>query len=195
MAEKSRLDMVMRATAIATLISTIIGIAISVHQLHETMTAARGTLSALKLQALQQVTGFLDNNSAVRQELAGYLRNQWKTDETLVKQRIDSGDSGEELYYSKDLEAYRKATAHYERLGSVIDLGYLDFDIVFDVIAFPDQFWSKTATTRNLLRDNWGGKGQALPDFQSAFRRLCGRYYAERKRLNYASATQMKCSL
>ena len=127
---ESKIATVKHLTTIAMLVSLTIGIVVSVDQLYETMSAARGTLNALRLQALKQVTGFLDNNSAVRQDLAGYLHGGLKRDEALVQERIAAGTTGEEIYYSKELEIYRRATDYYERLGAVIDLKYLDFDIV-----------------------------------------------------------------
>jgi hypothetical protein len=193
MAEGSRLSVVTRVTAIASLISLMVGIAISTQQLYVTLTAARDTLNALKLQALQQVTGFLDNNSVVRRELSSYIREQLEQDEANVQKQIAAGRSGEDIYYSKELEKYRRTVEHFERLGAVITLKYLDFDIVFEVIAFPDAFWEKTKNMRVLLGENWGGKGQPLNDFQSGFRRLCAQYKAERQRLHLNSAADLQC--
>src|SRR5688572_25743420 len=122
---ESRLSLATRITTILTLISVIVGIAIGVNQLHLDVKAATGTFDAFKPQTLQKVRRFLDQTFDIPQPHPSYLRNPLSQNFILAQRLLKEGRSGEELYYSDNLESYRRISSHYERLGAILDLGYL----------------------------------------------------------------------
>ena len=73
-------------------------------------------------------------------------------------------------------------------LGAMIRLGYLDFDLVFEVVTFPDQFWNESEELRQFMADNWSGPDQPLSDLWSNFAYLRERYHEERARIAAAKA-------
>ena len=68
---------------------------------------------------------------------------------------------------------------HYEQLGALVRLGYIDFDLVYEVIPFPDRFWDATTSVREEARSNWSN-GKGLPDFWKNFEYLKMRYEDQR---------------
>ena len=193
MREKSRLDRITQFTTLATLISIILGIGISVNQIRLAVSSATSTLEAVKLQALSHISVFLDQNFEVRRTLVDYLDGQLPRDIKVVGSEIERGRSGELLYYSDQLESYRHIMAHYERLGAILDLKYLEFDIVFEIVPFPDRFWEESRELRTLISENWHAPDQPLADLHSNFRKLCLRYQQERAARGLSRAQPADC--
>ncbi len=65
-------------------------------------------------------------------------------------------------------------------MGALVSLGYIDFDLLYAIIPFPDEFWVQSREWRAALRENWHGQGKALVDFWSNFKNLCDRYQRQR---------------
>jgi hypothetical protein len=85
------------------------------------------------------------------------------------------------LYESKEPVAVATVSVghHYEQLGALVRLQYIDFDLVYEVVPFPDEFWDATAPIRAQARSNWFG-GKPLPDFWKNFEYLKKRYETQR---------------
>ena len=78
---------------------------------------------------------------------------------------LDRLGSGEAIYISDELTNYRAVHYHYEQMGALVKLEYLDFPLIFEVIAFPDAYMDSAESLRRIIRENWKGKNKALPDF------------------------------
>lgn len=150
-----------RATSIASSITIILGVITALFQLQSGLTQATQTLNSLKLQALQQVTGLLDKNYEIRQKQRALRLTNLSQRVADAQKAIAAGTTGEDLYLSHDFDDFRDITAHYERLGAIVDLGYLDFDLLFQVIPFPETFWSSTRHLRDTIGKNWSGRDKA----------------------------------
>lgn len=83
------------------------------------------------------------------------------------------------FYHSKEATPIVSVGRHYEQLGALVRLGYVDFDLVYEIIPFPDQFWEATAPVRAGARTNWSG-GKGLPDFWKNFEYLKTLYDKQR---------------
>jgi hypothetical protein len=56
----------------------------------------------------------------------------------------------------------------------------LRYDDVSDTVSFPDDFWNKTRSLRQLFAQNWRAPGSGITDFMSNFRALCQEYRRQR---------------
>ncbi len=103
------------------------------------------------------------------------------------------GISGEEVFYSKEFEAFRNIYLHYKKLGSIINLGYLDFDIIFQNITFPKRFWDQTGVLRDVIGSNWNQCNDGIKDFGDSFRYLCTSYQTAREKLEKGYGNSLDC--
>lgn len=83
------------------------------------------------------------------------------------------------FYHSKEATPIVSVGRHYEQLGALVRLGYVDFDLVYEIIPFPDQFWEATAPVHAGARTNWSG-GKGLLDFWKNFEYLKTLYDKQR---------------
>jgi len=84
------------------------------------------------------------------------------------------------VYLSPELSDFREIFRHYERLGAKVKLQYIDMDLIFEVIPFPDKYWEKTKDLRCRIQYNWYGKGRELTDFGTNFLYLKEFYEGQR---------------
>ncbi len=100
--------------------------------------------------------------------------------------------TGEEVYIST--KGLASAGRHYEYLGVMIRLGYVEFEPIYEVVSFPDALWD-AATESGFLemarKKNWTGEGKPLPDFWANFEYLRNCYHLARegKRIPIPSVT------
>lgn len=185
---ENKLDSVTKITAILTCLSLVIGIVIGLIQIREsismanvTLEKANQTLDAIKVEALSNVMDILDINSKIKILQAKYDARRLNEDITKVNALLNAGKTGEQIYYSEEVDDFRKIASHYERLSILIQLKYVEFCVIYNVIAFPDNFWLESQELRNLIALNWYGKERHLKDFLSGFENLFNEYKDERK--------------
>ena len=66
----------------------------------------------------------------------------------------------------------------YEQVGVLVRRGFVDFDLVFDMMPLPDKLWSDSQSIVQAMRTEWVG------DFWSNWEYLYIRYAEERIRQN-----------
>jgi hypothetical protein len=147
-----------RITQAASGISIILGIIIGLTQIYKT-----------------SVRELVKEDTAIRQEMTTFLENY---DKEKLEKALGSGDL-ESAYYSPSLAPLRDVGHHYEEMGALVKSDYVDFDLVFELIPFPDNFWELTAPVRERARTNWS-KGEGLSDFWRNFTYLQCRYQTRR---------------
>ncbi len=89
--------------------------------------------------------------------------------------------SGRAAYHG--IEGLASVGRHYEYLGVMVRLGYVEFEPIFEVISFPDDLWEEMESSGllTLIREsNWSGEGKPLPDFWVNFEYLKRCYNAAR---------------
>jgi len=166
--------------AVITALSTIAGVAWNVYE------DARSTYEARKSQQLSQLTTYADFGEVVKRYreigslAADYARTisgmEWNCDSLLAEYGNGNG-----IYYCRDFAEYREVREFYEDLGILVRYGAVDFDLVYDVVIFPDDFVDETRGLTECIRENWYGRGKGVPGFSSNFRELEKNYERKRK--------------
>lgn len=93
---------------------------------------------------------------------------------------LEKYGTGRSIYYSEELKDFRKICNHYDTVGALMNGRYLDFDLYYQIVSFPDDFYDKTRELREKIKNNWEDKGKPLKDFLSNFENLRKRYETER---------------
>lgn len=178
-----KLDNVTKITTILTCLSLIVGIVIGLIQIREslskanvTLEKASQTLDAIKVEALSNVMDILDIHNTIRIEQVKFDSGRFEESLKEFNALLSTGKTGEQIYYSEDFRDFREIVSHYERLSVLINLNYVEFQVIFDTIAFPDNFWNESRALRNAIASNWFASDNALDDFLSGFSGLCNRY-------------------
>ncbi len=132
---------------------------------------------AMRLAALGAVNDMIEKDRAKQPKIEEVIRFV----ETLPKSEaelLEDYGTGRGLYYANPNLA--EVGRHYEHLGAMVKLGYIDFDLIFEVITFPDDFWDATEPLVRVMRDHWGGPEKPLPDLWINFEYLRERYHEKR---------------
>ncbi len=197
---ETKLNSITKLTAILTCISLVIGVIAGLIQVRDslfraniTLEKANQTLDAIKVEALSNVIDILDINSKIRIKQVLFDSARFGEATHNIEELILDGKTGEQIYYSNELTDFREVASHYERLSVLIELNYVEFNVIFDTIAFPDNFWRESKKLRDNISLNWHGKGQVLSDFLKGFTNLCKKYKKERLAHGYKSGKAMVC--
>ena len=157
-------------------LSILVGIVIAVTQLAAIRENSDNALKSLRLQSLSYVDAFVDQYYDVQQHRLAF--NDIFTEEfqqefmaTVPEQR-----NGQNFYHGNDLEDYKAVVSYWERLAALIRTDYLDFEIIYESIPFPNAFWEDTTTMRLTLKENWYGEREPLNGFLKNMSWLHDRY-------------------
>lgn len=200
---KEYLSTLTAISSIATRFTAIIVLLVAIHQLYTLVGSAKGTLDALKLQAYDKVIGILVADSDMQRNQSAFLSaSAAERLEKAFDEFLQKNGTGQQFYWSEQGRPFSQIAEHYERLGAIVKLNYLEFDIIFEIIPFPDDFWKETAGLRRKIRANWSRDKEktppnlkALPDLLENFKGLCDKYKQKRAERGYSSAKGMNCDL
>lgn len=166
--------------AVVTGLSTIAGFAWKLYE------DARASYERRRTGQVAQLTTYADFGEVVKRyreigrETAGFLKENWS-----VQWNCDSllqlYGTGAGVYYSADLKRYAEVREFYEDLGILIRYDAIDFDLVYDVIIFPDDFVEKTGTLTDCVCRHWYGRGRPVVGFSANLYEL-QENYARRRR-------------
>lgn len=129
------------------------------------------TQALLRLTAFPALDGVIQRDRELRDkvsEATAGLENLTRTNQ--LRQNYPTGRAA---YLG--IPGLADAGRHYEYLGVMIRLGYVEFRPIFEVVSFPDDLWA-AAESSGLLRmireENWNGPGQSMSDFWRNFEYL-----------------------
>jgi hypothetical protein len=170
-----------RISKISAQVTVVVGVLAALYGLRDSLERSRLAERAGKLQSLGYIQAFIKEDFGIQTRIS-----QFNYDDQLPEleaKAAAANEPGRNLYFSTDgLGDVATIGEHYEDIGAELKLGYLDFNLVYEIIPFPDDFWERTRTLRKSLRDNWEGKGKPLPDLWSNFGYLCDLYRTQRRR-------------
>lgn len=178
----TKLAQIAQITQVAGSISVIVGIIVAVTTVYSTLRNANVAVTGVRLSTLSTLKQFVEDDMKVRAQTERFLDSPFSNPQKLQKLIEDKG-SGKSAYDSNELTDLREIGHHYEMLATLVKLEYMDFDLVFETIPFPDDFWNATEQFRNELRTrNWSGPGRGLPDFWGNLDYLKQRYEIQRNK-------------
>ncbi len=149
---------------IASGVSVIVGAAISVGQLREFVdNSAKGDMSR-RLATLSHVKEFFAEDAKIARRAHRFLSTSWPQIRPRMQEKIREAGNGEAFYLSEEMADYAAVHYHYEQLGALVKLGYIEFPLVYEIIAFPDEYMDTTAPLRQALAASWKGPGKPLND-------------------------------
>src|SRR5690242_13768128 len=175
------LSRIREAASILSSVSIFFGVLISVTQLMGFVENSRRSNVTLRLSALQQVKEFLSRDEEVRRLAQGFLAQKLPAIEADVDERIKRYGSGEAFYLSPEMKDFATVHYHYEQMGALVKLGYIEFPLIFEIIAYPDAYMRRVEPLRAAIAKTWKGPGQPLPDLGSNIQYLRTCYEASRK--------------
>ncbi|MCJ7600736.1 MAG: hypothetical protein MUO63_04435 [Desulfobulbaceae bacterium] len=108
---------------------------------------------------------------------------QHPLDQAALDALLSKYKTGSSIYSSEELANFSEIRGFYEELGTLIRFGAIDFDLAFEVITFPTDFFEETQPVANFVGLNWFGKDRSLPDFMFNASQLAKNYDNKRKHL------------
>lgn len=172
--------------AIVTGITTVSGVLWNLYEF------ANYTKQKTKAAQISQLTSY----KTFGELLTHYRKIELKTDmfmRTNVIQKlnlnylIDKYKTGSSIYYSEELNDYREIREFYEELGVLIRFDAIDFNLVFQLITFPSDFYEATKQLQEFIGEHWFelrkevGK-RKLKDFGFNMDQLASNYELRRNR-------------
>lgn len=138
-----------------------------------------------KTQALLRLTAFPALDGVIQRDRAE-RENVERAVAELKRLRANGGvkaayPTGKTAYLG--IPGLASAGRHYEYLGVMVRLGYVEFEPIFEVIAFPDELWNEmeaSGLTTLIRTESWSTPQDPLPDFWSNFQHLRSRYVSAR---------------
>ncbi len=177
----SALDNLKTIAGIASNLAVIVGVVLSLLQLASFVDNSHRATQTAKLGALKEIKTFLEQDEEVRRKGQRFLKEQAAQVKESLKARLAAAGSGEALYLSPEMKDFAAVHYHYEQMGALVKLGYIDFPLIFEIIAFPDANLEAVEPIRAELAANWKGPGKALPDLGSNIDFLKSCYLKSRK--------------
>lgn len=167
--------------SIATGLSVIVGVLISLTQLAAWVNESKRANLSARLQGLSEVQKFLQSDEAVRRRGRAFVHAQLPQVLARAEALLGAAGNGEDFYLSKDMEDFAAVHYHYEQLGALVKLEYVEFALIFEIIAFPDDYMAAVKPLRDAVAANWKGLGKPLPDFGSNIEFLKSCYALSRR--------------
>ena len=125
-----------------------------------------------RFAGIEQAKQVFEDEATIRDQSTLFLRDldSLPSPPALLKQY----KSGRAIYYADDprLRRFRAIAHHYEEVGALIKAEYIDLDLYYDLVPFPDDFWERTAALRDTIGGNWAGPKRPLLDFLANFEHL-----------------------
>ena len=147
---------------ILTGLSTMAGV---VWNLYEFAMATREKAKAAQVAQLTTYSTFgalLTRYRQVAQQtevfMRAYRNDQWD-DPAILQAFLDASlkeyKTGAAMYYAPLLADFREIRTFYEELGALLRFNTVDFEVVFQLITFPTDFYETTKPLQSFLRAHW----------------------------------------
>lgn len=184
---KNRVQFTKQVVHIATSLSVIAGIFVGLGELYKSRKELYMAVRIMKLNSLQHHNRIFDQDREIRHKRQEFVESYRKIKEQEGEQKyieklFAKYRTGRAVYLSEELEILSKVGRHYEYLGALVKLEYIDFPLVFEVLAFPDDFLDETQELRRRIKNEWGGPGKKNNEFWANFMYLRELYHKGRKK-------------
>ena len=147
----SALDNLKSVAGIASNIAVMVGVVLSVLQLTSFVDNSKRAAQSAKLGVLREVKTFLEHDEGVRRQGMTFLKRQLPGVQESIKAKVTAAGSGEAYYLSEEMTDFAAVHYHYEQMGALVKLGYIEFPLIFEIISFPDGYMAATEPIRKVL--------------------------------------------
>jgi hypothetical protein len=147
---------------ILTGVSTMAGV---VWNLYEFAIATREKTKAAQVAQLTTYSTFgavLTRYRQVAQQtevfMRAYRNNRWDdpaTLQTFLDASLQKYQTGAAMYYAPPFADFREIRTFYEELGALLRFNTVDFEVVFQLITFPTDFYETTKPLQSFIRAHW----------------------------------------
>ena len=160
--------------------AAILALLFAVNQYWQTASAQRQTTKAERIVHLSTVRAFFSTYDAIIPTAIKFTADLTSGHMRAPKDLLAAYQTGERMFYADELKDFRTVRDYFEQLGTYVEKDYIDFDLVFEIVTFPDSFWVNTEELRKVIADNWSKERGPLSDFSSNMRKLYERYQKAR---------------
>jgi hypothetical protein len=155
-------------------IAIIVGVVVTIFGLYKGYKELALSARSQKLSSFGTVKELIKVDEEERAKI-----NEIVAMKALIPDMIKKHGDASSFYHSPEATKIASVGRHYEELGAMVRLGYVDFDLIYEIIPFPDEFWEATEPIRKEARSNWS-EGHGLPDFWKNFEYLKSLYDGRR---------------
>ncbi len=179
--KRSKVGRFAEITRAAAGISIVVGVIAGIFGLINGIQSLRSSALTAKQMSYPQVKEVINENTQIKPKEVDFSKSFAGEDgKEKLRQLVKDKGSVSNAYFSEDLKSLRDIGHHYEQMGALVKHGYIDFDLIYDLIPFPDEFWDETDEFRHAAQyGNWSS-GKPLPDFWKNFGFLHDQYEKRR---------------
>jgi len=160
--------------------AAIITFIIAIFSSWNTISSASKTFQLSRVSALSESRKLFGDYEGIARTALQFNADVNSGNLISAEQLLKKYGTGEQMYHSSELEDFKKVKDYFEQIGAFVQLGYLDFDLFFCVVAFPDSFWKISEPYRNTIAKNWSEEKGELKDFDSGMSNLYNLYKEKR---------------
>lgn len=162
----------------------IVTFIVAVYSSWETITSASKTFQLSRVSALSESRKLFGDYEGVGKTAIKFNQSVKNNSIPSASVLLEKYKTGEQMYHSEELKGFRSVKDYFEQIGAFVKLGYLDFDLFFCVVAFPDSFWINSEPYRKCIGKNWSTEKGELKDFDSNMGYLYNLYKEKRIKEN-----------
>jgi hypothetical protein len=175
-----------KSAVVVGVLAAVISMATAIHefatQQKRANDEAEKTNRTMKATSLMAIIQVMDRDVDIKARAESFLKQYVNGKRVLAKAM--SFQTVSEAYHSRDFADLSAVGHHYEILGALAKKDYIDMDLIFTIIDFPDMFWERTKEFRDLVRmENLRRPGASIVDFWENFEWLHGEYEKRRGHL------------
>lgn len=169
-------------TQIIGLPAGMLALAVAAFSVTQKLSEANRTFKLHSIAALSEARKLFAEYEKYTQAEAEFNKAQQLSPKEL-EQLLAQYGSGQALYNLPRFKDFRAVKGYFDSIAIYVRYDYLDFNLVFEMLSFPDTFWEKSTDLRRVIRDNWYGPGRPLKDFDRNVDWLYARYKEAREKL------------
>ena len=95
----------------------------------------------MKLSNIGYINQIIADDTEIRKKIREFNKQLLDNGEIKdAKTLFEEYDTGEAVYSLESLKDFRDIHRYYESLGAKVKLQYIDIDLIYEVINFPDTF-------------------------------------------------------
>lgn len=184
---KQRKNTMVLLAAYVTGLGVILGGGVSLYQFSASLVNQREANKIKQLTTFESFKKLVDKGYEREKCATEFVaQNSGKYRKDAARKLIQTLGSGSRVYFSDEFKQFRHLHEFYEELGFQVDQGVLNFDLVFELVTFPSDFYYETAELCSELGENWFPYTPNLPSkrivgFCDNTRKLATRYELHRE--------------